>query len=158
MKHYNGRWFLICATDSDNFVLTFALDRIDEFVADPVGRYKECPTDLRRRFDDIVGVTCYLDRPVEDVILWVSSDGFPYLLSKPLHPSQIVISDSESGYLRNKWRQLSGGSFVRMRCIVNPELEQAIMAYADELVVLSPQSLRESIRQKIFRLKSNYLL
>ncbi len=158
LKQYNNRWFLICAADSDGFILTFALDRIDGFTPCPADKYKDCPVDLQERFEHIVGVTYNNDSPVEDILLWASPGGLPYLMSKPMHPSLSEVNVEETGHLRETHPHLAGGGFLRMRCMVNVELVQAIMAYGDELVILSPTSLKEVILQKIIRLKSNYLL
>ena len=158
LKQYNGRWFLICAADSDGFILTFALDRIDGFEPCPANTYRECTEDLQVRFEHIVGVTYNNGSPVEDIVLWASPNGLPYLTSKPIHPSLTEVDAEEDTRLRREYPHLQGGSFLRMRCMVNVELTQAVMAYADELVVLSPSSLKKDIQQKILRLKANYLL
>lgn len=72
LKQYNDRWFLIGASDDDKKILTFALDRIDKVEPLSEKRYEKCPDDLNDRFEDIVGVTYYEDRPLEHILFWVS--------------------------------------------------------------------------------------
>ena len=71
LRQYNDRWFLIGAADSDKKILKFALDRIDDVESLPERKYIKCPEDLAERFEDIVGVTLYEDRPVEHILCWV---------------------------------------------------------------------------------------
>ena len=87
LKEYNNRWFLIVGVE-DGTILNFALDRIDDFKPMPHIDYIEPDEDLESRFDDIVGVTLFKDKPTEDILLWVNEEGYQYVKTKPLHGSQ----------------------------------------------------------------------
>ena len=78
LKQYNDRWFVIGAADSDGKILTFALDRIDNIEPRPEKKYIKCPDDINDRFEDIVGVTLYEDRPIEHIVFWVSDASKDY--------------------------------------------------------------------------------
>lgn len=122
LKEYNNRWYLIVGVE-DGAILNFALDRIDDFRPVPNVKYIEPNEDLESRFDDIVGVTLYKDKPVEDILLWVNDVGSPYIKTKPLHGSQRVVKGDDDKSLREKYPVLQGGSFFRLQCILNYELE-----------------------------------
>lgn len=155
LKEYNKRWFLIVGVE-DGTILNFALDRIDDFKPMPHIDYIEPDEELESRFDDIVGVTLYKDRPTENILLWVNEEGYHYVKTKPLHGSQSDIKGDAEKLLREKYPVLQGGRFFRLKCILNYELEQLFMSKMDQLVVLEPSILSESLRNRIKRLDILY--
>lgn len=158
LKQYNNRWFLICAADTDGFILTFSLDRINDIKECPEAKYIKCPIDLRKRFEHVVGVTVSKDSPIEEIIIWTSDKGYGYIKSKPLHSSQVFFNEKEEVEYRYSHPHLSGGKFLKLYCVINTELLQLIMSYTDELVVLSPSKLKNDIINKILAQNQNYLL
>ena len=58
--------------------------------------------------------------------------------------------------LREKFPILQGGCFFRMKCILNHEIEQLIMSYMDQAVVLEPSVLSDSLRERIKKLNMLY--
>ena len=66
-----------------------------------------------------------------------------YAETKPLHESQ-----------RNKWTDK--GFLVTLKLIPNLELEQVILSYGEDVEVLSPESLRLTIQNRIEQMQSVY--
>lgn len=155
LKEYNNRWFLIVGVE-DGTILNFALDRIDDFKPMPHIDYIEPDEDLESRFDDIVGVTLFKDKPTEDILLWVNEDGFQYVKTKPLHGSQRDVKGEEDKTMREKYPALQGGRFFRLQCILNYELEQLLMSKMNQLVVLEPATLKDSLINRIKKMDSLY--
>lgn len=155
LKEYNNRWFLIVGVE-DGTILNFALDRIDDFKPMPHIDYIEPDEDLESRFDDIVGVTLFKDKPTEDILLWVNEEGFQYVKTKPLHGSQRDVKGEEDKTLREKYPALQGGRFFRLQCILNYELEQLLMSKMNQLVVLEPATLKDSLINRIKKMDSLY--
>ena len=155
LKEYNNRWFLIVGVE-DGTILNFALDRIDDFKPMPHIDYIEPDEDLESRFDDIVGVTLFKDKPTEDILLWVNEEGFQYVKTKPLHGSQRDVKGEEDKTMREKYPALQGGRFFRLQCILNYELEQLLMSKMNQLVVLEPATLKDSLINRIKKLDSLY--
>ena len=155
LKEYNNRWFLIVGVE-DGTILNFALDRIDDFKPMPHIDYIEPDEDLESRFDDIVGVTLFKDKPTEDILLWVNEEGFQYVKTKPLHGSQRDVKGEEDKMVREKYPALQGGRFFRLQCILNYELKQLLMSKMDQLVVLEPATLKDDLVDRIKRLNSLY--
>ena len=158
LKQYNDRWFLLGAADSDKKILTFALDRIDEVKPLPEKKYIECSDDLSERFEDIVGVTLYEDRPVEHIILWVSDSAKGYVESKPIHGSYTPIRDNETDkQLRLEYPFLQGGMFFTLDCICNYELIRELCSYGKDLIVLcSTGSVANDVYKRIVEMNENY--
>lgn len=155
LKEYNNRWFLIVGVE-DGTILNFALDRIDDFKPMPHIDYIEPDEDLESRFDDIVGVTLFKDKPAEDILLWVNEEGFQYVKTKPLHGSQRDVKGEEDKTMREKYPALQGGRFFRLQCILNYELEQLLMSKMNQLVVLEPATLKDSLINRIKKMDSLY--
>ena len=155
LKEYNKRWFLIVGVE-DGTILNFALDRIDGFKPMPHIDYVEPDEELESRFDDIVGVTLFKDKPVENILIWANDEGFPYIKTKPLHGSQRNVKGDEEKLLREKFPILQGGCFFRMKCILNYEIEQLFMSKMDQVVVLEPSVLSDSLRKRIKKLNMLY--
>ena len=118
--------------------------------------YIEPDEELESRFDDIVGVTLIKDRPTENILLWVNEKGHQYVKTKPLHGSQRDVKGEEDKRLREKYPALQGGRFFRLQCILNYELEQLLMSKMDQLVVLEPAVLTDTLKSHIKKLDSLY--
>jgi predicted DNA-binding transcriptional regulator YafY len=157
LKQYNDRWFVFGAADSDRKILTFALDRIDKVEPLPEKKYIPCPDDLNDRFEDIIGVTFYEDRPVEHIVFWVSDVAKGYVVTKPLHPSQILFKGEKDEQLRKEYPTLTGGHFFSIDCISNYELVRALCSYGQDLIVLqSDGKVLDEVYQRIAAMKEDY--
>ena len=136
LKQYNDRWYLIGAADSDKKILHFALDRIDNVEPLPQKKYEQCSEDLAERFEDIVGVTLYEDRPVEHILCWVSDTSKGYVDTKPIHGSYTPIKGEDDEQLHKEYPQLQDGMFFTLDCINNFELIRELCSFGKELIVL----------------------
>ena len=71
----------------------------------------------------------------ETVILRFTPARFPYVTSKPIHKSQVVIDEEDCT--------------VSLEVKPTRELEQQIMSFGADVEVLSPESYRNQIGEKI---------
>ena len=149
LKEYNRRWFLIAAAEDTGRILNFALDRIDSVVPLPSHNYVEYRGDLNERFEDIVGVSLYDDRPVQTILFWVSDRSKDYVATKPIHESQKHYRGDKEAEMRRQYPTLEGGAFFTIDCIENYELIRELTSFGADLVVLSPEEVRRSVIQRI---------
>ena len=157
LKQYNDRWYLIGAADSDKKILHFALDRIDNVEPLPQKKYEQCSEDLAERFEDIVGVTLYEDRPVEHILCWVSDTSKGYVDTKPIHGSYTPIKGEDDEQLRKEYPQLQGGMFFTLDCISNFELIRELCSYGKDLIVLrSDGTVADEVRKRICEMNEQY--
>lgn len=157
LKQYNDRWFLIGAADSDMKVLTFALDRIDNVEALPERKYVECPEDLHERFEDIVGVTLFEERPVEHILCWISDASKNYVDTKPIHGSYTPIKGEKDQQLRDEYPQLQGGMFFTLDCINNFELIRELCSFGKDLIVLrSDGTVADDVKRRVCEMYEQY--
>ena len=143
LKQYNDRWYLIGAADSDGKILNLALDRITsiEPVADK--EFVEPTEDFADRFEDIVGVTVIDGNPLQHIVFWVGDASKDYVESKPLHGSQKIINADTD--LRQQFPTLKNGRFFSIDCIANYELIRELSSFGRELIVLTPDDVRERV-------------
>ncbi len=156
LKQYNERWFLIGAENDNKHILLFAIDRIDKVESIPEKKYLECPEDLNERYEDIVGVTRYEDRPIEHICFWVSDTSVDYVITKPIHGSQILYKGKEEERLRSEYASLIGGAFFSIDCVCNYELIRELCSYGKELLVLSPSNIQEVVCTRIREMIESY--
>ena len=146
LKEYNRRWYLIAAAEETEKILNFALDRMDSVEMPPNHHYVEYKGDLNERFEDIIGVTLNEGYELQTIVFWVSDRSCEYVKTKPLHESQHDIKGEREAALRDKFPMLEGGRFFYIECIENYELLRELTSFRAELIVLSP----EEIKQKVF--------
>lgn len=156
LKEYNRRWFLIGSAYDTGKILTFALDRISSVIVLPGYEYRDAPDDLVERYEDIIGVSYYEGSEVCKIIFWMSEKSAPYIDTKPLHGSQIHIKGDKEKSIRELYSVPSSGSIYSIECIENYELIRELCSFGGELKVLSPQSIVDSIKQRIQSMISLY--
>lgn len=156
LKQYNERWFLIGAEDNSKHILLFAIDRINKVEPIPEMKYCECLEDLNERFDDIVGITLYEGKPIEHIIFWVSNISVDYVITKPIHGSQIRYKGDLEQKLRGKYSNLIDGAFFSIDCVCNYELVRELCSYGKELLVLSPTNIQKAVCNRIREMIESY--
>lgn len=149
LREYNRRWYLICAAADTGKILNFALDRIERVEPLPGRVYRPYDGDLGERFEDIIGVTLYDDRPLQTIVFWVSDRSKNYVLTKPLHESQRNIRGEQEESLRHQHPALTGGRFFSIDCIENYELLRELCAFGADLLVLSPTDIRQKVFDRV---------
>lgn len=153
LKEYNNRWFLLAGPFDSTRILSFALDRIEKVEYTSGSTYKMPNDDFTERYEDIIGITFYEDKPIERILFWVSDRSKNYVSTKPLHGSQRNLSEVEQDRLHKEYLQLNGGRFFTIDCIENYELIRELSSFGAELIVLTPKS----IAQKVFDKANNMI-
>ena len=163
LKQYNDRWYLICNSVGDDhfpyrsdFVMNLPLDRIESYSPVYDIEYKDCAVDLAERFDDIVGVTYYEDRHLEIILFAISKQAVNYIRTKPLHSSQIELSSERQEEMHFKYPHLTGYVFFTLECIPNYELHSLLYSYGSKLVVLTPDWLKEEMKEEVRKQFESY--
>lgn len=138
VKQFNNRWFLFGMEEykGNMQIANRALDRILKITSADVSFIKNTFVDFSTYFNNILGVTQPKDSVREEVVvLRFDERRFPYVVNKPIHPSQQII-DNVTCTLSIKVRP-------------NKELESRILSYGPQVEVLSPTWFREQIAEKI---------
>ncbi len=146
LKQYNSRWFVLGYNAKYEGLTTFALDRILAVEKSSVKYIPNTKYNFEEYFKNVVGVTVYPQEP-EEVLLEVKADLYPYISSKPMHPSQLLVRRTDVG-----------DAIIMLKVIPNYELKQQIMSHGNRVVILSPQHLREEVCEEIKKILENYQL
>lgn len=158
LKQYNCRWFLIGKNKDYDNLQNFPFDRIISIKENKTLPYEDTDIDFDDYFYDIIGVTHFADKQIKEIILLASDDIYPYLETKPLHPTQTLIRNEERlkelrTYISNKD---INGKILSLKVSLNYELVSHILSYGKDLIVLSPKELQEDILENIEQTNKNY--
>ena len=139
LKEFRNRWFVFGCQAKDMVLYNLALDRIESI--EPVDIfYQDNPAfDRTHFFDDVIGVSKNIDAPSRTITFWASAEQSKYILTKPIHPSQQLVS-------RNKEE---GSCTFTIRVVVNFEMYSVLMSYGSGLRVIAPRDCVKYMRDKI---------
>ncbi|WP_341228438.1 WYL domain-containing protein [uncultured Arcticibacterium sp.] len=138
LKQYNNRWFLFGYNpERQIYNWNLAIDRISSIVETKSKYHENTKINWSEYFDDIIGVTKPVEGLLENVILHFTGKTGKYMETKPIHGSQ------KSSWLENQTLE------VRLEVIINYELERLILSYADSVVVIQPESLAQTVKERL---------
>lgn len=136
LKQYNNRWFVFGYNEfTNNEYWNMALDRI-KTIEEAKAKYIETEVDWEDYFYDLIGVTKKVDDELQTVKLWFSPSQAPYVITKPIHPTQ-------------KSKNTEDGLEVTINVVPNYELEKLILSFGETVKVLSPKSFQKAILGRI---------
>ncbi|WP_417873671.1 helix-turn-helix transcriptional regulator [Xanthomarina gelatinilytica] len=144
LKQYNNRWFVFGKQNKYNSLTNLALDRINSVEHSAMKYDKSLFQDFNEYFEDIIGVTKPIKKESIKIELLAKTILAPYIKTKPLHGSQKKIKETEEGF------------FFSIEVIPNYELVKLILSFGENLIVKSPESIREDIKRRIELSKENY--
>ncbi|WP_316770491.1 WYL domain-containing protein [Pedobacter frigiditerrae] len=145
LKEYRNRWFLITKSKKSPQLLTLALDRIVEFQELPNEEFRAYQgVDFDRYFEDVIGVTKSEKDRAQKVILEFENYHAPYIITKPLHDSQVVLTKNEKT------------TTVRIDVVLNYELEREILGFGECVKVLAPRLLVSKIKRRLANANRQY--
>jgi len=137
LKEFEGRWYLFAFVLKIQEFRTFGLDRISDLeVTDTQFKRTEMRETEAENFNDVYGLTYMPNNEKankETVSIRCNSDFMVGQFSAlPLHYSQ-KIEDK----------------VVSLRVIINPELENKLLSYGEQIEVLTPESLRKKLKERL---------
>lgn len=142
LKQYNCRWYLWARIDSGKTIYSFAIDRITDIMETPDARFVPCDIDFHEYFDDIIGITKYARNKPKKILLAITRQKIPYLLTNPLHPTQVHRRNNVDHYAE----KYPDYEFIEINVRYNHELYNTILALGKDCIVLEPSDLRDTIR------------
>ncbi len=145
LKEYEGRWYLVCSVDTHLDSLScYGLDRIINYSLSEKSFHPNTKFNILEYFDSMVGLTINNNTELEEVLIWVANNEYPYIQTKPIHKSQEYVEDK------------SGGKIIRLKLYLNYELEMRILSYGEKVKVLAPKDFYDRIKSRIDMLTRLY--
>ena len=135
LKEFNNRWFVLGYNEAENKLWLFALDRIVDIESRGEYFIPDSNFNGREYFDHIIGVTLPADRKLEKLLLRFTPARAPYVVTKPLHPSQEVLHECKTN-----------GTDIRITVIPNQELISQLLSFGSDVEVLAPAELRNEMQ------------
>lgn len=145
LKQYNLRWFLFGLTSPANQLTNLALDRIVSTLEKSDRYIPNTEIDFSDYFEDVIGVSVPANAHPEKVVLFISNELWPYIMTKPLHGSQKPPQAYE------------GAQTIELTVIINYELISKLLSFGNGIKVLEPPRLIEHIREHLEKMRNYYL-
>ncbi len=145
LKEFRGLWYLLGYVENYKEVRTFGVDRVTGLFTTE-NTYKSAETVGFRAedfFKHCYGITVF-DSPPERIVLKFSPYQGNLLKATPVHPSQVILADSEDGFV------------IELTLIPNYELRDLILSYGKNVEVLQPKSLRQQIAAELRAALNHY--
>ncbi|MEI6884194.1 MAG: WYL domain-containing protein [Bacteroidota bacterium] len=143
LKEHNGRWYLVGLDETENDIRTFGLERILSIGQEPGLKFRQVKFNAREYFKYTVGVIAPQSKPPK-IQLECSKQQAQYLITKPMHESQVVIREKKDS--------------VVFGFEVHPTWEfiAMILGFREGATVISPGWFREQMRDIIVAMEKNY--
>lgn len=143
LKQYNQRWFLIGRNEAEpDTIWNLAIDRIQTLK--PVHHpFVSTDIDFDDYFYDIIGVTHQADSKLEKILLRFSAESLPYVLTKPLHPSQK--------------KRINGSEFlIQITVKPNYEFYSVIRSFGKNVEIVEPPLVRQAFAEEMIEVVKIY--
>lgn len=131
IKQYNNRWFLLGKNHKEDYLQTIPLDRIINITPSNES-YIENSIDFEIYFDEIIGITNFENRYIQNIKIKLSDRIIPYIESKPIHSTQRI-----------------SGNILSIDIKINYELESLILSFGENMQVLEPLELKNKIKERL---------
>jgi predicted DNA-binding transcriptional regulator YafY len=143
LKQYNGRWFLVGQRHGRAIgASVFALDRVKGLEIS-TEKFQPAQGDPTSYFENLIGVSVLAEAEIQDIKLRFSSSRLPYVLTKPLHPSQQL-------------KQTASGPLIVLKLVPTRELITLLLGFGADLEVVEPVGLRDQLHQELKRASAIY--
>jgi predicted DNA-binding transcriptional regulator YafY len=145
LKEYRNRWFVLGVSHQRySPLLNLALDRVQAIIAHEDTYRENTSINLATYYSDVIGVTKSPGQRDCEVVFWVDSKNAPYVITKPLHHTQKLLSEDETGKI------------FSIRVILNFELERELLGFGSKLKVLGPRILVKQIKDQLKKTLDRY--
>ena len=146
LKQYNCRWFVLGYNPKYDAITNFALDRIISIQKSNSNFIPNTKYDFEEFFKNVIGVSLESqDDLVEEILIEVDGQQYPYVSSKPMHTSQKLVRYTPEG-----------NAIISLNVVPNFELKQLILSYGKRMKVLAPEHLIDDIRSEVTAILGYY--
>jgi len=135
LKQFNNRWFCFGLNETYGGISNYPLDRIEQIKETGHKYIPNQNINFETHFKDVVGVT--VEGEMQQVLLKVNKELWPYLDTKPLHSTQRVKKQEQDHVL------------ICIDLKLNYELESILLSHGEKIEVLEPKALRTKLSNRI---------
>lgn len=145
LKEFKYRWYLLATyKNKENSELKiFALDRISDLEISN-SSFKRKDFKIERVFNNSFGIFTTLGEIPSEIVLSFTSFQGKYIKSLPLHHSQVILEDNEDQFK------------IKLTLVPTFDFFQEILSLGDSVKVVSPESFKEEVKNKIEKMRAIY--
>lgn len=145
LKEYRNRWFVLGIPHKRHtHIVNLALDRIHAIKEDEEPYRENKTIDFATYYNDCIGVTKSPGQRDCEVVFWIDKDNAPYVITKPLHHTQKLLSEEVDGKI------------FSIKVILNFELERELLGFGAKMRVLGPRVLVRQIKGQLRKTLERY--
>lgn len=144
LKEYRNRWFIFGVSKAKKQVVTYALDRIHKVRELTFEPFHEADFNVHEHFKNAIGVTKTFRQREERIIFRVDPANAPYVKTKPLHASQIILDENQYA------------TTFQIEVVWNFELEKELLAFGEQVEVVGPKRIRQAIIRRLNKALEGY--
>lgn len=137
LKQSQGKWYLFGLENGQ--MRSFELGRFESYHPTAGTFVRDLSISLDSAFKDTFGIWNDPDKEAEDILLKVSSQEWSYIKTYPIHSSQKIVSESDSGVI------------ISLRLKISYDFIMDLMGRCPEIEVLEPKSLRKELHSRLTR-------
>ena len=147
LKEYRNRWFLFCTRVTDHKLFNLALDRMKSIEPNKETSFQEdSHFDSSTFFKDVIGVTKTRKTPLETVRFIANGEQAPYIETKPVHSSQMVLERNDE----------DGTVLFQCKVVLNFEFYALMLSYGPGVKIISPKCAVKTIRKMLHEAAAQY--
>lgn len=146
LRHFNDRWYLIGFSHNGTRD-HFAFDRIVSIKESKTEAFKPARKQFISQYDGFIGVSHKPGDMREHIDILVTPERYNYIRTKKIHSSQF---DTTNNY------DDTGRIHVKLYVAINKELIASLLSFGNDVEVMAPKSLRETMKEKIREMSELY--
>lgn len=147
LKEFSGRWYLLAKESGDSTMKTWGLDRVRNLSITREQFLRDTLFDPQEYYKDTFGIYTTNGLQAEEIILSFTPKGGQYILTRPLHPSQVVLIDNDEEVR------------IKIKVKLTNDFIMELLSHTDKMTIIKPRHLQERFQnlyqQAIQRLVSN---
>lgn len=134
LKEFKNRWYLMAKSNNDNFIKSFALDRMSDLDITNKPFSSPINNNIKENYKYCFGIIGPNDNEPQDVILSFYHEQGKYIKTLPLHHTQKILVDNEDE-LR-----------IELKLFLTHDFKMELLSFGDNMKVLEPASLVDEIK------------
>lgn len=145
LKESNKRWYIVGKKNNSAEISSLALDRIHSIQPNNEIKWMEDVNfDPEEYYEDVIGISTNKGLKKEKILIRIDAQYAPFILSKPMHHSQKLISRG------------SQHCTISIEVVPNWELERLLLGYSEKIKVLSPTKIQKRIAHILNKAAQEY--
>lgn len=134
LKEFSGRWYLLAKAENETTVKTWALECVRNLSHTSEHFERPAQFDPYKMYEHAFGIYTNEALPVEEVVLSFTPKGGRYILTRPLHRSQVVLADDDKEIR------------IKLNIQLTNDFLMELLSQTDKMTVIAPEHLKQRLQ------------